>query len=182
MIHPSFVAMLFLCLGPVFCLHHEIVPVEWEAGSVRWSSAWYGQPCHEVQPPDGRSLCIYCANEKPASARFVFTPDWFQTFQCRWECPAGLMGPGCGLSSAGVAGALCVAGMLVGCGACRWARLAELKEVSRAPFSIPHFAPVTRRLQEPAVVLAAADPIAARVNDAISFKEGALHEIRIKLL
>ncbi len=153
----------------MFCMYHEIVPVEWETGSVRWSSAWYGQPCHEVRLEDGRMLCIHCANEKPAGAHFVFTPDWFQTFQCRWECPAGLMGPGCGVSTAAAAasavGVLLMAGLVV---ARRWRRLEHVDTSLEA---------------QPEALTSAAAKVAPRaINEAISFKEGALHEIRIKLL
>ena len=148
-------------------MYHEIVPVEWEAGSVRWSSAWYGQPCHEVRLEDGRMLCIHCANEKPAGAHFVFTPDWFQTFQCQWECPAGLMGPGCGVSTAvaaaSVVGALCGAGFFAA-----WWRLGQ--GVAAVVDAQPEASTATAKVATRAI------------NEAISFKEGALHEIRIKLL
>ena len=170
MIHPSFVAMLFLCLGPVFCMYHEIVPVEWETGSSQWSSAWYGQPCHQVLYTNGRKLCIYCANEKPVNAQYVFTPNWFQTFHCKWECMAGFMGPGCELStglvasvSAGVVGVLfvsCIAALITSF----WRKL-ELKKEEPPPIAEPP-----------------QQKMKSNISDVISFKEGALHEIRIKLL
>jgi hypothetical protein len=179
MIHPSFVAMLFLCLGPVFCMYHEIVPVEWETGSTRWSSAWYGQPCHQITYTDGRKLCIYCANEKPVNARFVFTPNWFQTFQCKWECVVGFTGPGCELPTAMVVAAgggllcvSCVAALIVG-----WWKTASAATLRRKSEE-------GKKEIGPLML----DPLPVKMNarnnisDVISFKEGALHEIRIKLL
>ena len=173
MIHPSFVAMLFLCLGPVFCMYHEIVPVQWETGSARWSSAWYGQPCHQVTYTDGRKLCIYCANEKPANAQFVFTPNWFQTFQCKWECVAGFMGPGCELSTglvvsvgAGVVGVMCVS-CVVGLIVALWRRKETGTNEDVAVSAVP--------------MAESGKGNSFKAHDVISFKEG-LHEIRIKLL
>jgi hypothetical protein len=174
MIHPSFVAMLFLCIGPVFCMYHEIVPLQWMSGSVRWSSSWYGKPCNEVTSANGGRLCIYCANEKPENAQFLFTPNWFQTFQCKWECLPGFMGPGCELStalvaslSAGMVGVMCV-----GCVAMVISSLWRVPEVKK----------------EEIIKLTDSKPLTTtslmgnRINDVISFKEGALQEIRIKLL
>ena len=95
LIHPSFVAMLFLAPG-VFYMYHQIVPLQWaDSSSVHWRSSWYGQPCNEVLYPDGRRVCIYCANSKPANAVFVFSADWFATFQCQWACKPGFIGPNC---------------------------------------------------------------------------------------
>jgi hypothetical protein len=179
MIHPSFVAMLFLCLSPVFCMYYEIVPMEWETGSAHWSSAWYGQPCHQVTYTDGRKLCIYCANEKPDNARYVFTPNWFQTFQCKWECNPGFMGPGCELSvglvmgaGAGVLGVLCLS-CVVGVILNAW-RMGGVKKVdSLSSVIIPPISLVPQ--PSPAK--------ASRFNhDVISFKEDGPQEIRIKLL
>jgi hypothetical protein len=181
MIHPSFVAMLFLCLSPVFYMYYEIVPMEWEAGSAHWSSAWYGQPCHQVQYTDGRKLCIYCANEKPENAQFVFTPNWFQTFQCKWKCNPGFMGPGCELSvgmvasvGAGVVGVLCVS-----CVA--WLVVSLWKTGGSVANS--------KKIEPPGPqILVSKPPLetprssAPRINDVISFKDEGMHEIRIKLL
>ena len=183
MIHPSFVAMLFLCLSPVFYMYYEIVPLEWEAGSARWSSAWYGQPCHQVTYTDGRKLCIYCANEKPENAHYVFTPNWFQTFQCKWECNPGFMGPGCELSTglvagigAGVLGVLFLS-FVVGVIVNVW-RAGGGKKVDSLPSSVTippsPLVPVGSQPQQLKT---------SRFNhDVISFKEDGPQEIRIKLL
>lgn len=176
MIHPSFVAMLFLCLSPVFYMYYEIVPVEWEAGSLRWSAAWYGQPCHQVTYTDGRKLCIYCANEKPGNARYVFTPNWFQTFQCKWECDPGFMGPGCELSTglllsigAGAVGVLCVS--------CIVGLILTLRtKVPNQTFNKMEVLPMPLVPEKPKL------HAASRVSDVISFKEEGVQEIRIKLL
>ncbi len=195
MIHPSFVAMLFLCLSPVFYMYYEIVPIEWEAGSAHWSSAWYGQPCHQVTYTDGRKLCIYCANEKPENARFVFTPNWFQTFQCKWECLPGFMGPGCELSTglavsigAGIVGVLCVS-CVVGVIVSLWRTGGVLGSVLGNQFT-------GKKVELPVTATAAASSVAqvkealpsksfaSRMinHDVISFKEDGPQEIRIKLL
>jgi hypothetical protein len=178
MIHPSFVAMLFLCLSPVFFMYYEIVPIEWETGSAHWNSAWYGQPCHEVTYTDGRTLCIYCVNDKPENARFVFTPNWFQTFQCKWQCLPGFMGPGCELSTglvasigAGAFGVLCVScivSALIGL----WGRGGVKAENVKAVAS----------LETPRALASAATLRSNHHHDVISFKDDGPQEIRIKLL
>jgi hypothetical protein len=119
MIHPTFIAMLFLCTAPAFHMYYEIVPIKWLDSNIRWSASWYGQPCHKVRYPDGRDVCIYCANAKPDNAVYSFTVDWFQTFKCPWTCRSGYMGPNCEIgtdtaiyASIGVAGASCIAGVL----------------------------------------------------------------------
>ena len=157
-------------------MYYEIVPVEWEAGSVHWSSAWYGQPCHQVQYTDGRKLCIYCANEKPDNAQFVFTPNWFQTFQCKWECLPGFMGPGCELSTglmvsigAGVVGVLCVS-FIVALFVSVWKTNTRKVELHPPPVLVPEIQKHSTKAAAP------------RINDVISFKEEGMHEIRIKLL
>ena len=204
MIHPSFVAMLFLCLSPVFYMYYEIVPLEWEAGSAHWSSSWYGQPCHQVTYTDGRKLCIYCANEKPVNAQFIFTPNWFQTFQCKWECLPGFMGPGCEVSAglavsigAGVIGVLCVScviGVIVslwGGGGKNNARMwasgdgagGNNNHSRDAEKPIP---PLSTQMaahyhQELSIKPPSYTPRAIN-HDVISFKEDGPQEIRIKLL
>ena len=177
MIHPSFVAMLFLCLRPVFYMYYEIVPIEWEAGSARWNSAWYGQPCHQVTYADGRTLCIYCVNEKPENARFVFTPNWFWTFQCKWECLPGFMGPGCELSTgmvasigAGVFGVVCVS-CVVGALMSLWGRKGVVVVVR------PEDA--VKAVETPRITMTSR---ANHHQDVISFKDDGPQEIRIKLL
>jgi len=190
MIYPSFVAMLFLSLSPVFYMYYEIVPMEWESNSVRWSSAWYGQPCHQVTYTDGRKLCIYCANEKPENSQFVFTPNWFQTFQCKWECMPGFMGPSCELSTglvlsigAGAMGVLLVGftGMLVHSA---WrkskttmtSRLSEVEKSKNADPLISNLAAASELLVRNKM------NASCKISDVISFKEDGLNEIRIKLL
>lgn len=191
MIHPSFVAMLFLCLSPVFYMYYEIVPIEWETGSAHWSSAWYGQPCHQVTYADGRRLCIHCANEKPENAKFVFTPNWFQTFQCKWECLPGFMGPGCELSTglvvsigAAIVGVLCVS-CVVGVIVSAW-RTTTTKGV--VAIQKKQMETVYTQLLSPrkdsAVPLSITKPPTSRMvnHDVISFKDDGMQEIRIKLL
>ena len=178
MIHPSFVAMLFLCLGPVFLMYYEIIPLEWEAGSLRWSSAWYGQPCHQVTYTDGRKLCIYCVNEKPEHAQDVFTPPWFQSFHCKWECLPGFMGPSCELSTglvasigAGVAGVLCLS-CVVGVVISMWRTKTVVVTIVKE-----------KPVEHVATTVAVAKSVTARLNhEVISFKDDGPQDIRIKLL
>ena len=190
MIHPSFVVMLFLSLSPVFYMYYEIVPMEWESGSARWSSAWYGQPCHQVTYTDGRKLCIYCANKKPDNSWYVFTPNWFQTFQCKWECMPGFMGPSCELSTglvlsigAGVMGVLLVGftGMLVHSvwrksTTTKMSRLLDVENSKNADPLINNLAAASELL------LRSKMTTSCKISDVISFKEDGLNEIRIKLL
>lgn len=119
--HPNFVAMLFLCITPVFYMYYEVVPVQWvERDSVVWSTSWYGDVCHTVVYPDGREICIHCANAKPPNSLYVFSPEWFQTFECKWVCVTGYTGPGCEMSLdvviyavGAVFAVLCVAGVAI---------------------------------------------------------------------
>ena len=93
LIQPSFIAMLFICLRP-FYIWYEIVPFQWDPISVQWSATWYGQRCHNVLY-EGKTVCIHCANAKPANAEYLFTPNWFRTFHCEWVCHQGYVGPNC---------------------------------------------------------------------------------------
>ena len=96
MIHPSFVAMLFVSTAPVFYMYYEILPMQWiDQATVHWQSSWYGQPCHQVMYPSGQQVCIACFNSKPENAVFVFSANWFATFQCGWVCKPGFAGPNC---------------------------------------------------------------------------------------
>jgi hypothetical protein len=106
--HPSFVAMLFVGESHV---HHQVLPLQWvETSTVRWRSSWHGRPCHPVVYPDGQPVCIACFNAKPDNAVFVFSANWFTTFQCRWVCQPGFTGPNCEVA---VELAVYVAGTLV---------------------------------------------------------------------
>lgn len=116
-IQPSFVAMLFICLQP-FYIWYEIVPIKWEPLSVQWSATWYGQRCYNVLY-EGTTVCIHCANAKPDNAEYLFTPNWFNTFQCNWACHEGFVGPNCEISvNAAAAGGSVAA--VVGVGALAW--------------------------------------------------------------
>ena len=174
MIHPSFVAMLFLCVAPTFYMYYEIIPMQWTAETtLRWSSSWYGQPCHPVIYPHGRPVCIYCANSKPENAVFVFSANWFATFQCQWVCNPGFTGPNCDIAinlalyiSASVFAALCV-GALV---------LFGLYGPRKA-------AAVPAETAAKKVEKTAQPPAQAQIRtEAIAFREGAHPDIRIKLL
>lgn len=164
-LHPSFVAMLFVCLQPRFELQYGIMPISWADSStvMRWSASWAGQPCHQVRYPDGRQVCIACFNSKPDKAVFVFSADWFNTFQCQWACEPGYLGPNCEVPldlvvylSGGIVGVALVVLMIV----CR-SRGGSVKAVKSEPAQAPV---ITTSLK----------------SEMITFKEGM--EIRIKLL
>jgi hypothetical protein len=120
-IHPNFIVMLFLCLTPAFYMYYEVVPVQWiERHSVTWSSAWYGDRCHTVTYPDGREVCIHCSNPKPQHSAYVFSSDWFQTFECKWICDAGYTGPNCEVAvdtaiyaAGGMFVVMCISGIML---------------------------------------------------------------------
>lgn len=173
MIHPSFVAMLFLAPGPVFYMTYEVLPLIWPGpASIPWKSSWYGQPCHKVLYPNGQEVCIACSNSKPPHSRFVFSANWFATFQCQWVCEPGFAGPGCEIdvnvavyASLGAVLLLCVAGVVL------FYYLVVLKR-QRAP-------PPPRDV----VAAVVAEPHRPKPAEMIVFKENALPpEIRIKLL
>jgi hypothetical protein len=120
-IHPNFIVMLFLCLSPVFYMYYEMVPIQWiERKSVVWSSSWYGDLCHTVTYPDGREVCIHCSNRKPQHSAYVFSADWFQTFECKWICESGYTGPNCEVAvdtalyaAGGMFAVMCVSGIML---------------------------------------------------------------------
>ena len=178
MIHPSFVAMLFLCLAPTFYMYYEIVPMQWTTeSSVRWNSHWYGQPCHQVIYPDGRPVCIQCFNSKPDNAVFVFTANWFATFQCQWVCLPGFLGPNCDIAvdtalyvSCGLVALLCVLGAVL-FGVYGPRRAVRMEKADPAPLD-SDAAVKTVRLQPPP----------PKNSEMITFKENGIPEIRIKLL
>ena len=183
-VHPNFVIMLFLCLSPVFYMYYEVVPIQWvERKSVTWSASWYGEPCHTMIYPDGREICIHCSNSKPAHSTYVFSADWFRTFECKWTCNSGYTGPNCEVdinvtlyACGGVFIVLCIAGVALFM--TNRSRLIVLKSVKETPL-------VTKDTEE---IVEQPPPIAAAVrsfpvrSEMISFKDNAVGEIRIKFL
>ena len=172
MIHPSFVAMLFVSARPLFYMSYEILPLQWTgSSSVPWKASWYGQECHKVLYPNGQEVCIACSNPKPDHSKYVFSANWFTTFQCRWVCEPGFTGPNCEISidlaiyvSFGVFAALCVAGMVVFALVLRRRKVVEVVAPSKP-------------LPQPQVQKA------MKSAEMIVFKENTLYpEIRIKLL
>ena len=122
--------------------------------------------------PDGRDVCIYCANAKPDNAAYSFTADWFQTFKCPWTCNSGFVGPNCEIgadtaiyASVGVVAASCVAGVLA---------FAFGGGRRRKDVVVKH--EVAEVVREKEVLKAV-----MRTAEMIEFKEN-LGEIRIKLL
>jgi hypothetical protein len=190
MIHPTFVAMLFVTLAPVFYIYYEILPMRWVDGaSVHWLSSWYGQPCHQVMYPNNQPVCIACFNSKPENAVFVFSANWFSTFHCDWRCKPGFVGPNCEITldlavyvAGSVLAALLVAGMVV----CVLGRRRQgAKEADDSPHEI--VIPTAQRIQPANVVVVppvALDMLGGKKRmptaDVITFRENT--EIRIKLL
>ena len=188
MIHPSFVAMLFVSLAPVFYMSYEILPMQWVDGaSLHWQSSWYGQACHQVLYPSGQQVCITCLNAKPDNAVYVFSANWFATFQCKWVCKPGFTGPNCELTvdlAIYLTGSVVAIFLLSGMVLCvleerRQRRRAEDRREQEE--ETPLLPPTPR---PPVNNLIAAPPTPGKKamgSDMIVFKENA-HEIRIKLL
>ena len=178
MMHPSFVAMLFLSAAPAFYMYYQILPLQWiETSTVRWQSSWYGQPCHQVLYPSGQQVCIACFNTKPDNAVFVFSANWFSTFQCKWVCKPGFTGPNCEVEvnmAVYVTGTLTVALILAGMVAC----IIEGRRYKPPPV-VEEEAPFRLKADviQPPPPKFVVRPSAA---DMIVFKEAAA-EIRIKL-
>lgn len=183
-IHPNYVIMLFICLTPMFYMYYEVVPIQWiERNSVIWSASWYGEPCHTVMYPDGREICIHCSNSKPAHSTYVFSSEWFQTFECKWVCESGYVGPNCEVAiftamyaCCGVFAVLCVAGMVLATmnrhtlhGNSKSVPIEALSKEIVPEESLPQYAPVIPR------------QLATR-SEMIAFKDNAVGEIRIKFL
>ena len=183
-VHPNFVVMLFLCLAPVFYMYYEIVPIQWvERKTVMWSASWYGEQCHTVTYPDGREICIHCANSKPSHSTYIFSADWFQNFECRWKCEPGYTGSNCEVSidmavyaAGGVMVVLCVVGAVLAMTNRHRCMVARVKGVPVLPKD-----PVPIHSEEDAP---AVPPVAQRQmrSEMIMFKENAVGEIRIKFL
>lgn len=180
MVHPSFVAMLFLSLVPTFYMYYEVMPMQWiDTTSVHWKSSWYGQPCHTVLYPNGQHVCITCFNSKPDNAIFVFTANWFTTFQCQWVCKPGYMGPNCEITvdlavyvTGSVVAVLCLAGLVI---------FALRRRSNRAPEPLPVSVQITP--SEVIIPARTQTPVRKFQSEMIVFKENALPpEIRIKLL
>lgn len=193
MMHPSFVAMLFVTLAPVFYMYYEIRPMQWvDGGSVHWQSSWYGQPCHEVVYPNNQPVCIACFNSKPDNAVFVFSANWFSTFQCDWKCKPQFTGPNCEITidlaiylTGSLVAALLVGGMVVCVLGERRRKWRDAVEHDAHHHAETGDAPAAQRIQPANVVV----PMAMMEDsskkkrlstDIIAFKENA--EIRIKLL
>ena len=140
--------------------------------STHWQSSWYGQECHQVTYPNGQQVCIACLNSKPSNAVYVFSANWFTTFQCSWVCKPGFTGPNCEITvdlaiyiTCSLMAALLLGGMIV----CvleerrqRRSALVEEKEV----VSIQQVSQPVKKLQ---------------TAEMIVFKDN-MPEIRIKLL
>ena len=198
-IHPNFIIMLFVCVAPIFYMYYELVPVQWiERRSVTWSSAWYGDLCHTVAYPDGREVCIHCSNPKPQHSAYVFSADWFQTFECRWVCDPGYTGPNCEvpLDAAIYAGGsvfvvACVAGVMLvamygkSLGVARGATAAKggAKDASEMEFGSqnPQAMGALPSITHAAVAITPRSSQGMR-SEVITFKDSSINEIRIKLL
>ena len=192
-IQPSFVAMLFICLQPLY-IWHSIIPLQWSPLSVQWNAAWYGEPCFNVEY-EGRTVCVHCANRKPANADYVFTANWFKSFNCDWVCRTGYKGPNCeidvvlavGLCS-GAVGLLAVL-ILFWCMRKRWTKLCccwRGKPRTAQPLvcvqdpTVPDNVIVPSRITERSMSPPLAEGVKLRAqSDVITFRDN-LSEIRIK--
>jgi hypothetical protein len=180
MIHPTFVTMLFLCTIPSFYMYYETVPIEWNSNAIRWSSAWYGSPCHNVMYTDGRSICIYCVNPKPDNAQYKFNDDWLETFKCDWTCNSDYTGPNCEIS---ISTTLSLGGGAVGMMCIGWVYIL-IRSTGRGNNAIDakNSIPTTQPKQQPptaSIPLHSTHPVK---SDVICFKDNMLSDIRIKLL
>lgn len=205
-IHPDFIIMLFVCVAPVFYMYYELVPVQWiERRSVTWSAAWYGDLCHTVAYPDGREVCIHCSNPKPQHSAYVFSADWFRTFECKWVCDPGYTGPNCEvpLDAAIYAGGsvfvvACVAGVMLvavygrSLGVVRGGggKMVAVKDATDSEIggtSNKQSASSASPAINPAHAAMSMTPRSSAQNmsmrsEVITFKDSSINEIRIKLL
>ena len=193
-IHPNFVIMLFLCLTPAFYMYYEVVPVQWiERKSVTWSAAWYGDLCHTVKYPDGREVCIHCSNPKPPHSVYVFSADWFRTFECKWICDPGYTGPNCEVAldtavyaAGGMFAVMCVSGIIL---VAMYGRNLGTVRGGREKKVIVHEEQGIEKGEAKVAVIANAPIPTQQINtprmqrsEVITFKENMISEIRIKLL
>ena len=184
MIHPTLVTMLFLSTSPFF-IFHETVPIEWNSNAIRWSSAWYGSPCHDVTYTDGRRICIYCANPKPENSFYTFNPNWLETFQCQYTCNNGWVGPNCEVS---ISATLSLGGGCIGLVCVGWLYILIRSggrgggEGKKAIDAKNGLIPITQ--PKPPPTQSSMPPLSTHPakSDIITFKDNMLSEIRIKLL
>ena len=197
-IHPNFIVMLFLCLTPVFYMYYERVPIQWiERQSVVWSASWYGDLCHTVTYPDGREVCIHCSNPKPQHSVYVFSADWFQTFECKWICESGYTGPSCEVAvdtaiyaAGGMFAVMCVSGIMLV--AIYGRSIGVMRGVGKKSVDIGGADDVAETKPPVAVAASITSPSMPQIatprymstrSDVITFKDNnAIGEIRIKLL
>ena len=191
MIQPCFVAMLFISVVP-FYIWHEIIPLEWAPLSVQWNAVWYGQPCHNVQYA-GRTVCVHCINSKPANADYVFTANWFRTFNCDWKCRTGFKGPNCEIDvalaiglAAGLVGLLATA-LIFFCMRRRWLWCWYRSAAPSVPRPVVEAVPVVVQPPPPPplvarqAVVSPSSPITGVRSDIITFKDVPnMNEFRIK--
>ena len=137
------------------------------------------------------------------ASAYVFSADWFQTFECRWVCDPGYTGPNCEvpLDAAIYAGGsvfvvACVAGVMLvardgkSLGAARGATAANsakggAKEASEMEGGYQK--PSSQGMAALPVLAHAAVSITPRPSqgmrsEVITFKDSSINEIRIKLL
>ena len=86
----DFLAMQFVWWGPRFWVTSGALPVSQSLGNLQPSV------CHRVQVPNRPfEVCMYCSNAIPDRAEYTWTPDWFVSMQCNWQCLDGYSGPWC---------------------------------------------------------------------------------------
>ena len=176
--------------------------MQWiERRSVVWSSAWYGDPCHTVAYPDGREVCIHCSNPKPQHSAYVFSADWFQTFECKWVCNPGHTGPNCEVpidtalyAASGMFVVMCMSGILLVAMYGRNLGNVVLRTNEKAKKGVqtneeedgrpaPEKETKPQALASPPVAMATPRAGAALRSEVITFKDSnVIGEIRIKLL
>jgi hypothetical protein len=142
--------------------------------------------------PNNQQVCIACFNSKPENAVFVFSANWFSTFQCDWRCKPGFVGPNCEITvnvAVYVAGCLMATLLLSGMIVCvlgERRRRKQAMDEDHADGAAPSentIVPAAQRIQPANVVV---PPMAVDIGkkrpttDIIAFKENA--EIRIKFL
>jgi hypothetical protein len=157
--------------------------MQWSPLSVQWNAVWYGEPCHNVEY-EGRTVCVHCANRKPANADYVFTANWFKSFNCDWVCRTGYNGPNCEIDvvlavgiCSGTVGFLAVV-MMVWCMRRRWVRCCWRRASKpQTPLSFNSNPPPENVTVPP---LVPGPPVATQVrSDVIMFRDN-LSEIRMK--
>ena len=83
----EFVALLFVSFNPFFILDAYQGFKMVVDGVVESNIVIAHNPCYSVVVPGTlASVCMHCNNPLPSNAKFIWTANWYLSYQCNWQC------------------------------------------------------------------------------------------------